>query len=124
MWAGSQKNLSTQPSFLSQDKKRGNGPKGDEVRSRVGKGVASKSSAVRRGSDTLSGPPVKKAKVVTQMSTRVRRPITKSPVSRPSRLGKSRAKVSRDLLCAGSKTRSSNDIEADELIGCPLVKLL
>ena len=104
------------PRFLSQDQKRGNGPKGDEVRSRVGKGVASKSSAVRRGSDTLSGPPVKKAKVVTQMSTRVRRPITpsKSPVSRPSMLGKSRARVSRDLLCAGSKTRSSNDIEADE----------
>ena len=95
------------PRFLSQDQKRGNGPKGDEVRSRVGKGVASKSSAVRRGSDTLSGPPVKKAKVVTQMSTRVRRPITpsKSPVSRPSMLGKSRARVSRDLLCAGSKPK-------------------
>ena len=104
------------PRFLSQCQKRGNGPKGDEVRSRVGKGVASKSSAVRRGSDTLSGPPVKKAKVVTRMATRVRRPITpsKSPVSRPSRLGKSRARVSRDLLCAGSKPNSSNDIEADD----------
>ena len=101
------------PRFLSQGQKRGNGPKGDEVRSRVGKGVASKSSAVRRGSDTLSGPPVKKSKVVTHMSTRVRRPITpsKSPVSRPSRLGKGRARVSRDLLCAGSKPNSSNDIE-------------
>ena len=87
--------------------------------------MASKSSAVRRGPDTLSGPPVKKAKVakvVTHMSTRVRRPITKSPVSRPSSLGKSRERVSRGLLCAGSKTRSSNDVEADELIGCSLVK--
>ena len=97
------------PRFLSQGQKRGNGPKGDEIRSRVGKGVASKSSAVRRGSDTLSGPPVKKAKVVTHMSTRVRRPITtsKSPVSRPSRLGKNRARLCRDLMCVGSKTRSS-----------------
>ena len=78
------------PRFLSQGQKRGNGPNGDEGRSRVGKGVASKSSAVRRGSDTLSAPPVKKAKVVSHKSTRVSRPITpsKSPVSRPSRLGK------------------------------------
>ena len=78
------------PRFLSQGQKRGNGPNGDEGRSRVGKGVASKSSAVRRGSDTLSAPPVKKAKVVSHKSTCVSRPITpsKSPVSRPSRLGK------------------------------------
>ena len=98
------------PRFLSQGQKRGNGPNGDEVRSRVGKGVASKSSAVRRGSDTLSGPPVKKAKVVSHTSTRVRRPITpsKSPVSR-SRLGKNRARVSRDLVFVGSKPNSSND---------------
>ena len=104
------------PRFLSQGQKCGNGPKGDDICSRVGKGVASKSSAVRRGSDTLSGPPVKKAKVVTHMSTHIRRPITptKSPVSRPSRLGKSRARLCRDLMCVGSKTKSSNDIEADE----------